>query len=114
MMPLTEKIKLNIAGVLAILAIIGYYIPLFSEAIQWAVLAGGLVIALALFFTTQTAARLRVFLKEAYQEMQKVVWPSRKETLQTTGIVILFVSVVSLFLWIVDFVIFWVVGKVLA
>ena len=33
---------------------------------------------------------------------QKVVWPTRKETLQTTGIVFAFVVVMALFLWISD------------
>jgi len=30
------------------------------------------------------------------------VWPSRKETLQTTGVVFLFVFVMAVFLWLVD------------
>jgi preprotein translocase subunit SecE len=114
MMPLAEKIKLTCAGSLAIAAIIGYYIPLLSETLQWSALGGGLLLALLLFVTTKTASRLRVFSREAYQELQKVMWPSRKETLQTTGIVILFVVIAACFLWLVDFMIYWVVGKVLA
>jgi preprotein translocase subunit SecE len=31
------------------------------------------------------------------------VWPSRKETLQTTGVVFLFVFLMAVFLWLVDF-----------
>jgi len=30
------------------------------------------------------------------------VWPTRKETLQTTGIVFAFVFVMAVFLWLVD------------
>ena len=32
----------------------------------------------------------------------RVVWPSRKETVQTTGIVFAFVLVMAIFLWMVD------------
>jgi preprotein translocase subunit SecE len=42
-----------------------------------------------------------------------VVWPSRKETLQTTGVVFLFVFVMALFLWVVDVGLLWVTQKLL-
>jgi preprotein translocase subunit SecE len=35
------------------------------------------------------------------------VWPSRKETVQTTGMVLAFVLVMAIFLWIVDAVLVW-------
>ena len=38
-----------------------------------------------------------------------MVWPTRKETLQTTGIVFAFVVVMALFLWLVDAGLLWVV-----
>ncbi|HNA30860.1 MAG TPA: preprotein translocase subunit SecE, partial [Thiobacillaceae bacterium] len=40
---------------------------------------------------------------------RKVVWPTRKETMQMTGVVILFVVVMALFLWMVDGSLTWVV-----
>ena len=39
---------------------------------------------------------------EARMEVRKVVWPTRKETVQTTGIVIAMVAVVALLLWALD------------
>lgn len=39
---------------------------------------------------------------EARMEVRKVVWPTRKETVQTTGIVIAMVAVVALMLWGLD------------
>ena len=42
-------------------------------------------------------------------ETKKVVWPTRKETLQTTGIVFVFVVVMALFLWAVDASLLWIV-----
>jgi len=42
-----------------------------------------------------------------------VVWPTRKETMQTTGVVLAFVFVMALFLWIVDSSLLWLVGLAL-
>ena len=43
-----------------------------------------------------------MFGKESVDEAKRVVWPTRKETIQTTGVVILFAVVMALFLWAVD------------
>lgn len=42
------------------------------------------------------------FFREAWQELKKVHWPSRKETYAATFVVIVVVLVLSLFLAIVD------------
>jgi len=43
------------------------------------------------------------FLKEARLELKKVKWPTRKELLASTAVVIVLVIMVSFFLGIVDF-----------
>jgi len=43
------------------------------------------------------------FLVEAWQELRKVTWPSRKEALGTTGVVLILVIIISVFLGMVDF-----------
>lgn len=43
------------------------------------------------------------FVKEAWQELQKVHWPTRKETYQATAVVLVVVGVSALFLGLVDF-----------
>ena len=43
------------------------------------------------------------FLQEVRIELGKVVWPTRREALKITGIVIIFCVFVSIFLGIVDF-----------
>lgn len=47
------------------------------------------------------------FLKEVKQEGQKIVWPSRKETLITTAMVFVMVIIFSLFFLLVDNIIAW-------
>jgi len=44
------------------------------------------------------------FIQEAWQELKKVYWPSRKETYAATAVVIIVVILVSLYLAAVDFV----------
>ena len=39
---------------------------------------------------------------ESIAEGRKVVWPSRKEAMQATGMVFVFVAVLALFMWMVD------------
>ncbi|MFH1124046.1 MAG: preprotein translocase subunit SecE [Pseudomonadota bacterium] len=43
------------------------------------------------------------FLREARMELKKVKWPTRKELLASTAVVIVLVLVVSFFLGLVDF-----------
>jgi preprotein translocase subunit SecE len=43
------------------------------------------------------------FLREVRVELKKVTWPSRKQTLGSTVVVIILVMIISLFLGIVDF-----------
>ncbi len=43
------------------------------------------------------------FCKEAWQELKKVHWPSRKETYAATTVVLIVVLIVGLFLALVDF-----------
>ncbi|HRA82475.1 MAG TPA: preprotein translocase subunit SecE, partial [Thauera sp.] len=48
------------------------------------------------------------FARESITETKKVVWPSRKETVQTTGLVFAFVVVMAIFLWLTDKSLEWV------
>ncbi|HOB87544.1 MAG TPA: preprotein translocase subunit SecE [Bacillota bacterium] len=46
--------------------------------------------------------RLVKYLREVRMELKKVHWPSRRELLVYTGIVLVTVLVVSLFFWLMD------------
>jgi preprotein translocase subunit SecE len=43
------------------------------------------------------------FLREVKVELKKVVWPSRKQTMGSTAVVIVLVLIISFFLGVVDF-----------
>ena len=53
------------------------------------------------------------FIQQVRAEAQKVVWPTRRETLITTGLVLLLVVFTSLFFLVVDEVLRTAVGLVL-
>jgi preprotein translocase subunit SecE len=48
-------------------------------------------------------ARFVQFLKEVKIELKKVTWPSRKEAIGSTAVVIILVILVAIFLGFVDF-----------
>lgn len=48
--------------------------------------------------------RAKKFLAEARLELKKVVWPSKRQTMLSTRVVVIFVILISVFLGVVDFV----------
>ncbi|NOT17911.1 MAG: preprotein translocase subunit SecE [Sulfuriferula sp.] len=107
---MTDKIKMLAAAILLIAGIAGYYYLSEGAAIVriLSVLAG-VIAAVAVMWQTQPGKHFFVFAQDSVQEAKKVVWPSRKETVQTTGIVFLFVIVMAIFLWLVDAGLMWAV-----
>jgi preprotein translocase subunit SecE len=65
-------------------------------------LAAGLVAGIAIAWFSEPGKRFIAYARESYQETKRVVWPSRKETINTTGIVFGFVVLMAIFLFIVD------------
>lgn len=57
--------------------------------------------------------RLREYLREVSYELRKVVWPSRKETIGTTSVVLIIVLICGVYLGIVDYLLSLLVGGLL-
>jgi len=53
------------------------------------------------------------FVREVQVEAKKVIWPERKETIQSTLMVFVMVVVISIFLYGVDSLLSWLVQKVI-
>jgi preprotein translocase subunit SecE len=100
---MSDKIKLIVAFLLVAAGLTGYYLlaehaaALRVIAVLMGVLAGAVVAS----FST-LGGKFVAFSRESWAETKRVVWPSRKETIQTTGVVFLLVVVLAIFLWIVD------------
>ena len=72
----------------------------------------GLLLAAGVAWTSEPGKRFFAFGKDSVAEAKRVVWPTRKETLQTTAVVIAFAVTMALFLWAVDASLMVVVNKI--
>lgn len=62
---------------------------------------------------TGRIAQFRTYLTEVRAEVGKVVWPTRKDTMNTTIVVFGMVVLVSLFLWMVDAILALIVRQII-
>lgn len=63
--------------------------------------------------TTTRGRELAELARNAKKEIQRVVWPTRPETVQTTAIVLVAVLVVGLMLWLIDTLLGWAMSGVI-
>lgn len=104
-----DKAKLFGALFLVIAAVAGFYfLAQQGSLVQWGVLVAGLIAAAATFSVSEQGKQLLAFGKDSWKEVKKVVWPTRKESLQMTAYVFAFVVVMALFLWLTDKTLEWV------
>ena len=91
-----------VAGVAAF-----YY---FSE-VQLLYRVLGLIVILSavvgMMLTTDIGRTVWSFVLESKQEVRKIVWPTREETMRTTMLVFAMVFTVGLILWLLDMFLFW-------
>jgi preprotein translocase subunit SecE len=104
-----DKAKLAVAVVLAVGAIVAFYLLSRQGAVvQWIALLVGLAAAVGVFAVSEHGRQLLAFGRDAWREVKKVVWPTRKEAIQMTGYVFAFVVIMSIFLWATDKTLEWV------
>jgi len=106
---MADKIKLAIAIALLAAGIAGYY-ALAEHALVLRVLAvvAGIAAGAAVALLSEQGRTFALFARESIAEVKKVVWPTRKETMQTTAAVFAFVVVMAVFLWVSDKTLEWV------
>ena len=98
-----DTVKLVAAAILLIAGIYRFYhFAAYSTLLRVVGLLaiGGVAAAIAL--QTDQGRRLWQFAGDARNEVRKVVWPTRQETLQTTLIVIVMVFILGIILWLFD------------
>ena len=104
-----DKAKLVAAGALVLGALVAFYfLSSRGSLAQWSALIVCLVAAVAVFTTSESGRQLIAFGRDAWREVKKVVWPTRKEATQVTLYVFAFVVVMALFLWLTDKTLEWV------
>jgi len=103
--------KLSLAVFLVIAGLFGFYyfVDDWSPALRVVGLIAAFVAAGLVGATTHTGRGLRTFISESQFELRKVVWPTREETLRTTGVISVVVVIISLILGLIDLILKWVV-----
>ena len=104
-----DKAKLALAAALVVAALVAFYLlGKQGQIAQWGALLVGLAAAAVVFLTSEPGKQLVAFGHDAWREVKKVVWPTRKEAVQMTAYVFAFVVIMALFLWLTDKTLEWV------
>jgi len=99
----TDAVKFAASAVLTALGVMAfYYLADSGRLLRLLALLAPLGAAVAIALLTGPGQELISFARDTQIEVKKVVWPSRQETIQTTGVIIAIVVVTALFLWILD------------
>ncbi len=110
----SDKIKLAIALLMVVSALVAFY--LYAEQsllyrVLGLLLTAGVAIAIAI--QTEQGRRIKGYLVDAQVEVRKVVWPTRKETVHTTLLVIGMVILVAIILWALDAFLGWAISSLM-
>jgi preprotein translocase subunit SecE len=98
-----DKAKLGAAIVLVIAGLAGFYLlGKQGQAAQWGALVVALAAAFVVFMSSESGKVFVAFGRDSWKEVKKVVWPTRKESIQMTAYVIGFCAIMALFLWSTD------------
>jgi preprotein translocase subunit SecE len=92
-----------LAGLIVVAGVTGFYlIPESQGFLRILAMVVALLLAGGAVWWSQPGRDFAVYARDSIAEGRKVVWPSRKEAMQVTGMVFLFVTVLALFMWAVD------------
>lgn len=104
----TLKMLVSIAILLG--SVVAYYVFVdWHVVLRVLVVLLGVAVAGFVLYTTELGASWFRYLVHTKKEVRQVVWPTRKETAQTTLIVVIAVIIVGIFLWLVDMFFLWAV-----
>ena len=89
-----------------------YYFAELSVLIRVLVVIFSVILSLMIFFSTQRGIIFWDFIQGSRVEMRKVVWPTKQETIQTTLTVFMFVLVLGIFFWLLDFLLLYITTSI--
>jgi preprotein translocase subunit SecE len=110
---IVDTAKLVFAIVLVLAGLVGYYaFPTASALLR----ALGVIVAVAaaagVAFTSLQGRALWKFIQGARVELNKVVWPTREETIQTTIVVLVVALFGGVFFWLLDLFLLWLTTRI--
>lgn len=90
-------------------SIFGYYwyAASVTDVIRVIGMLAGAVVAVLIALQTAIGKTAWSYIRGSRAEMRRVVWPTRRETVQTTMMVIVVVLILAIFIWAMDIVLAW-------
>jgi len=105
--------KLGLSVLAIIAGVVGFYFfGEYSLLLRVVALLLLLSVAVALVYTTNLGQSFWRFAQGSNIELKKIIWPTKKETIQTTLIVIVMVLFVGVLLWIFDGLLMWAISYI--
>jgi preprotein translocase subunit SecE len=80
--------------------------------VRLVIMLAAIALAIVLARFSGLGASAWQYLMSSRGELQRVIWPSRQQTVQTTIAVIVMVVLLGVFMWIVDLIVQWGLGQV--
>ena len=98
-----DTVLVSVAVVVAFAGLMAFtFLTDYSLSMRLAMLAGGLLVAVGIGAMSASGKRFFLYGRDSFEELRRVVWPTRKETVTTTGMVMAFVVAVAFYLFIID------------
>ena len=105
-----DRLKLALAVLVIAAGIVGYsMLDSQPTVLRIGVFLLSVIVGGFIAWSSEPGKRSMSFARDSYNEIKRVTWPTRSETIRMTGIVFAFVVVVGAFLWIVDKIFQWVI-----
>jgi preprotein translocase subunit SecE len=96
--------KYTLAALIVLAGLVGFYwFADWPGALRGALVGVSLAIAGVVFVLTERGRATMEFLSETRFELRKVIWPTREDTLRSTGLIVVVVIIISLLLGFIDF-----------
>jgi preprotein translocase subunit SecE len=110
-----KDILCNLASIMMVICgLFMFYSFKIHLVLRWLIVVVSIIVATVMFFfVSSTGINTRGHIRSAWREVRKVVWPSRKETIQFSWIIVIFVAVLGLVLWMLDSALSWILYGVL-
>ena len=108
-----DTAKLALAIVVVLAGLVGYYYFADANAFLRALgVIAALAVAAVVAFTSLQGRLLWKFILGARVELNKVVWPTREETIQTTLVVLVVALFGGVFFWLLDLFLLWLTTRI--
>lgn len=81
-----------------------YYFSGYTDLVRVLGMLGGTVVAVLILSQSAIGKTAWSYIQGSRTEVRRVVWPTRRETVQTTLLVLAFVLILAIFIWALDIV----------